>query len=79
LDAQIKAGEMIKSVTPIAEAPGGWRIEFTGGTPSSIDIMNGAAASNPNPTDPVTPRIEVRTGADGSVSVWYNHDYGAAL
>ncbi|MDR2882696.1 MAG: hypothetical protein LBU98_02795, partial [Alistipes sp.] len=36
LDAQIKAGAMIKSVTPIAIAPGGWRIEFTGGSPSNI-------------------------------------------
>ncbi|MDR2882195.1 MAG: leucine-rich repeat domain-containing protein [Alistipes sp.] len=72
LDAQIKSGAMIKSVTPIAEAPGGWRIEFTGGTPSTIDIMNGAAGSNPDLTGVVSPLIEVRTNPDGTVSVWYN-------
>jgi outer membrane murein-binding lipoprotein Lpp len=68
LDAQIEAGAMIKSVTPIAEAPGGWRIEFTGGSTPGIDSMNGAAASAPDPT---TTQIEVRTGADGSASIWY--------
>ncbi|MDR2936250.1 MAG: hypothetical protein LBU80_02780 [Rikenellaceae bacterium] len=72
LEDRIESGALIKSVTPITEAPGGWRIEFTGGTPSSIDIMNGAASSNPDPTDGVSPLIEVRTNPDGSVSVWYN-------
>jgi hypothetical protein len=70
LKARLDAGAMIKSVTPIAAAPGGWRIEFTGGSPSSIDIMNGATPSG-NP-DLITPKIEVRTNANGTISVWYN-------
>ncbi|MDR2910249.1 MAG: leucine-rich repeat protein [Bacteroidales bacterium] len=69
LKAQIEAGAMIKSVTPITTGAGGWRIEFTGGSRSSIDIMNGGIAG----MDPgiFTPRIEVRTNADGTVTVWY--------
>jgi hypothetical protein len=74
LEDRLESGVLIKSVTPITEAPGGWRIEFTGGTPSTIDIMNGKPGeSMPDPgADGVTPLIEVRTNPDGTVSVWYN-------
>ncbi|MDR2968556.1 MAG: leucine-rich repeat domain-containing protein, partial [Tannerellaceae bacterium] len=69
---QIKAGAMIKSITPITGSPGGWRIEFTGGSPSSIDIMNGSDGT-PGVT-PSTPQIEVRTNTDGTISIWYKTD-----
>ncbi|MDR2969686.1 MAG: hypothetical protein LBV32_08800, partial [Tannerellaceae bacterium] len=73
LEARLENGAMIKSVTPVSGEPGGWRIEFTEGSPASIEILNGASASAPDPGDNgVSPLIEGRTGAGGTVTLWYN-------
>jgi hypothetical protein len=72
LKTQCDAGAMIESITPITEGSGGWRITFTGGTTSAIDVMNGAEGVSAPDILPVTPRIEVREGEDGAITLWYN-------
>lgn len=74
LEEATSAGYLIKSVTPIEDEYGGWRIEFTGGNPSIIDILNGTTNSNPDPGEGITPQLEVRESADGSSTLWV--DYG---
>ncbi len=74
LSEMLEQGALIKSVTPLTTAPGGWRIEFTGGDPSYVDIMNGTDGNHDN--HGVTPMIEVRQGTDGSVTIWYNATSG---
>ena len=71
LRQQFNAGVLVSSVTPLANNAG-WKIEFTGGSMPSIEIRNGA--------DAITPKIEVRFNADGSVTLWYNvtKDYPAS-
>ncbi|MDR2928072.1 MAG: fibrobacter succinogenes major paralogous domain-containing protein [Cytophagaceae bacterium] len=68
LDAQLKAGALISSVT---EIDGGWHIEFTGGTIPAIDIIG---MEGGNPSINLTPVIEVRDNADGTTTIWV--DYG---
>ena len=63
LKQQFDSKAMISAVTPLANNAG-WKIDFTGGTTSSIEIKNG--------TNGVTPLIEVRVNSDGSTSIWYN-------
>lgn len=74
LKARLDAGSLVKSVTAITEYPGGWRIDFTSGSPSYVDIFNGEdSEGNPNP---VTPQFEVRDSEsdDGTLTLWV--DYG---
>ncbi|MDR2911490.1 MAG: hypothetical protein LBV47_09055 [Bacteroidales bacterium] len=68
LESKVKDGVLIKSVTQIPGNPGGWRIEFTGGTPSSIDIMHGV-----NGVGGGTSLIEVRVNPDGSTTLWIHN------
>ena len=69
LENQIADGFLIKSVTPLSTPPGGWRIEFTGGNLSYVDIMNGNDSVND-----LTPMVQVRTNPDGSTTLWVNKD-----
>jgi hypothetical protein len=72
LKTQYDAGAMIESITPITDGAGGWRITFTGGTTSAIDVMNGEEGVSAPDILPVTPRIEVREGENGEITLWYN-------
>jgi len=67
LEQKLAQGALIKSVTPLADNAG-WKLEFTSGSPSSIEIKNGTAG--------VTPQLEVRNNADGSTSLWVNTGAG---
>ena len=87
LQQQIAAGAFITSVTPLPDNAG-WKITFSGGTVSSIEILNGKNGTNggtgsqgptgpTGPTGPagaagVTPHFEVRDDGFGNLSLWYN-------
>lgn len=69
LQAQIDAGGMIESVTPLSGTPGGIRILFTDNT--SVDIKNGTNGAAG--ADAVTPRVRViPNNSDGSRTIQYN-------
>ncbi|MDR2911600.1 MAG: hypothetical protein LBV47_09630 [Bacteroidales bacterium] len=69
-DAQVKAGALISSVTAIES---GWRISFTGGTTSYIDILHGKDGIGDS-IDSSTPVLDVRQNANGTTTIWV--DYG---
>ncbi len=86
LDDQIRAGALVQSVTPLADNKG-WRITFTGGSPSSIDLLHGAKGDQGDPgedgiqgpagDDGVTPMLEVRYNAGtGKTTLWVNYGSG---
>ncbi|MDR2936398.1 MAG: hypothetical protein LBU80_03545 [Rikenellaceae bacterium] len=61
---------LVKSMVALTDrTPGGWRIEFTGGSPATVDLMNGSDAVNG-----LTPKLVVRHNADGSTTLWVEED-----
>lgn len=74
LKTRLDAGYLIKSVTPL-EDESGWRIEFTGGTPSYIDVLNGGTGSNPSLN---TTQFDVRDSetGNGTLTLWVNYGDG---
>lgn len=68
LDTKVQSGSLIKSVTALPGASGGWRIEFTSGTPSSIEITGGEEG----------PIKSVSENPDGTVTITMNGAGGAS-
>ncbi len=65
LDAQLKAGALLSSATPLA-GNSGWTLTFSNGT--VVTVENGPGGGNA-----VTPKIEIRPIEDGGgYSLWYN-------
>ena len=64
LDAQLKAGALLSSATPLA-GNSGWTLTFSNGT--VVTVENGPGGGNA-----VTPKIEIRPIEGGGYSLWYN-------
>ncbi|MDR2910243.1 MAG: fibrobacter succinogenes major paralogous domain-containing protein [Bacteroidales bacterium] len=61
---------LVKSIVSLTDkTPGGWRVEFTGGYPATIDLMNGTDDVNG-----LTPKLVVRHNADGSTTLWVEEE-----
>ena len=72
LDSLYSSGAMITSITAM-EDNAGWTLQFSNG--ESLNVMNGTAgAAGADGKDGNTPKIEVRTNEDGTISIWV--DYG---
>jgi hypothetical protein len=70
LSRQLAGGVLVKSAHRLTdEDPGGWRVEFTGGAPAIMDLMNGSDRVNG-----LTPKLVVRHNADGSTTLWMEED-----
>jgi hypothetical protein len=72
LARQHAGGVLVKTSVPLTDRdPGGWRVEFTGGSPATLDLMNGSDA-----VSGLTPKLVVRHNADGSTTLWLNEGDG---
>ncbi len=68
LEKSIDAGSLISSVDPLVAPKDGWLITFSDG--KSIEINHGKSGADGE--DGSTPKIEVKTNSDGSVTLWVN-------
>lgn len=78
LDSLYSSGAMITSITAM-ENNAGWTLQFSNG--ESLNVMNGTpgadgadGADGAAGKDGNTPKFEVRTNEDGTISIWV--DYG---
>jgi hypothetical protein len=71
-ERQLAGDVLVKSTVQLTDKePGGWRVEFTGGSPATIDLMNGS-----DPVNGLTPKLVVRHNADGSTTLWADSGEG---
>jgi Leucine-rich repeat (LRR) protein len=75
LSQQLENGSLVKSVTPLADGSG-FRIEFVSGDDSRADLGAVEILHGEDGKHGVTPRIEVRTNKDGTVTIWHNTESG---
>jgi hypothetical protein len=70
LERQLAGEVLVRSTTALTDrTPGGWRVEFTGGSPATVDLANGTGG-----TRGLTPKLVVRHNADGSTTLWEERD-----